>query len=383
MNVFLRSRRKKFTNLLLIFMLIPSLQACADLKEINNIAIVTATRIDMNNEGKIEVTIQLFLPQTPSMGSQNPSQITQFAVLTSTGDTISEAVNNIEKRVSRQLFRGHERAIIIGERMASKHMNDVLDYCIRFREIRERTLLFVTKEPAPRLLQYEPFMEKNSGEILNKYVKKDGNLSMTLKDIVVMRANPSHSYIIPMVAILNPTKKGERQILKITQSALFSHGKMVGTMSNNLTYGQQILNHKFWQTVFSLKFKKDPGKVGINIQNVKAKITPIIHNGQWTIQAHITGDEVIFENTTHWSTTNLKTAERVDHAVGRIVSENIRKSVRKSQKMKSDVFNFYNTFYRKYPSECLKVEKNWSDVYPTINVKVTTNFHLIHSGIAQ
>ncbi|TGA96926.1 Ger(x)C family spore germination protein [Sporolactobacillus shoreae] len=386
MTIRLKAIVRRITCSLLISVLILYLQGCADLKEINNIIIVTATGLDLNDEGKVEATVQLFLPQAAasgSSGSQSASQTIQSSVLSGSGDTISEAINNIEKHVSRQLFRGHDRAIIIGRRMAEKRIKDVLDYCMRFREIRQRTNLFVTNDPVPKILEYQPFLEKNSGELLSKYVRKDGNLSVTLKDAVVMNTNAGHSFILPMISIEAAGAQGEKKTMEITRSALFSKNRMVGTISHDLTYGQLILTHRFWQTVYSLKLSPDPGQIGINIQNVKADVHAVIRHGHWLIMANVTGDGIIFENTTRWNMLNSDTIWRVERAVNRKIAANIKDSVRESQKMKSDVFDFYPTFFRKYPEECLKVEKNWNDFYPSIDVQVKSHFSVIHSGIKQ
>lgn len=373
----------KIVAVIMLICILP-IQGCADLKEINNIAIVTATGIDMTDDGRIKVTCQLFLPNAPmNNNTQSSTQINTFALETATGPTISEAVNNIEKRTSRQLFRAHDRAIIISRKMAKNNMADVLDYSERFREIRERVLLFVSDTSIEQLLCYTPFLEKNSGELLYKYTNKDGNLSVTLLDALMKRTNPLHSFMIPIVTINSSPGDNEKKILQITRTALFTDRQMMGTLSHELTYGPQIISNTFWQTVFSLQSKQFPGKLAVNLQHVKSKTTPIIKNGKWSLRINITGDLIVFENTTRLNVDQPNAAKYIENRFSSRVSKIVSKSVRNSQAMKSDIFNFYSNFYKKYPHYSLQERKHWKQIYPDIDVQIATKLHLLHSGATR
>ncbi|MET1248118.1 Ger(x)C family spore germination protein [Sporolactobacillus sp. STCC-11] len=375
------SFHKKIFLAILCIVLLLGCQSFADLKEINNIVIVTATGLDLDKQGKIEVTTQLLLPQSSSINGQINSQVNTSAILSGSGHTISEAVNNIEKKCSRQLFRSHNRVIIISRKLAQSHMSEILDYLMRFREFRERSLLFITDKPVSNVLQYYPFLEQNSGELLSKFTKKDGNLSTTVLDAVIQNVSPGKPLMIPMITISPSNNRIQKNTLSITQAAIFSNNKRVGMMSHDLSYGPQILKNTFWQTVYSIKL--DHGMVGLNIQNVKAQMKPSIRNGEWSITAHVTGEGIVFENSSNQALIDRTVQKKIEHSVEKKINMTIKESAKKSQNLKSDVFDFYSTFYRTYPKECLQVKDHWNDTFSQIKLNVSTTFHITHVGINQ
>ncbi|MFT8871047.1 MAG: Ger(x)C family spore germination protein [Sporolactobacillus sp.] len=362
-----------------------ALSGCADLKEINDLAVVTALGFDITPDGKFEVITQIFLPvpANSTMPTTGGAQSSTFAIMSARGSSITEATNNIEKRLSRQLFRSHDRAIFISKRMARTHLRDVLDYCLRFREIRERVNMFICGTSISELLTYPPFLEKNSGELMNKIIQKDGNLSVTILNALMMRSYPTRPNILPIISVqASPVKKAKKTI-SIEQSAVFRNDRLVGSISHYLTFGQLMMTGRFWQTTFTLKIPHNHGVIGLNLQNVKAKITPEIVQGQWLVHVRLTGDEIIFENTTALDTQNEHDVQRINKTVEKKMSTLIHQSVQASQHLGSDVFGLYRQFYRTYPHEAWTARRHWQTLYPRIRIRVAADVNLLQSGIKQ
>ena len=199
--------------------------------------------------------------------------------------------------------------------------------------------------------------------------------------MATQNVKPSKPYIIPIITTYSSNNNVQEKLLSISRSAIFVNNKMVGTMSHDLSYGPQILNNTFWQTVYSVTLNKS--KIGLNIQNVKTKLKPMIRNGHWIITARVSGQGIIFEDSTSQDLLDQKTQRKIEYLVEKKMELTIKKSVILSQNLKSDVFNFYTIFYRKYPLECLQVKSSWNDIFAHIEVIINTKFQITHVGINQ
>ena len=103
---------KKIFILLLIFIL----TGCYDQKELNTIAIMTATEINkIDNE--FIVNAQVVNPQSSdkTVNVQAP-----FIIYTGTGKTIQEAYRQIKLQSSRYLYPNHLQLLIINEELAKR-----------------------------------------------------------------------------------------------------------------------------------------------------------------------------------------------------------------------------------------------------------------------
>ncbi len=69
----------------------------------------------------------------------------RFFTESGTGRDTHEAIQMMQTKMSREIFRGHRRVILIGEKMAKSGLAPVLDAYSRDPDIRLRAGVFVIK----------------------------------------------------------------------------------------------------------------------------------------------------------------------------------------------------------------------------------------------
>ncbi len=361
---------------------------CWDQRELNTLALVTASSFDLDENNNVIASVQIFTPHgTSSSGTSEGSSGTGAGadlVLSGKGSSISEAVNNIETRVPRYLFRGQNSAIVFGHHFAEKRLKEGLDYAARFYEIKERTLIYVAKDQGVDLLQYRPNIERNSADVMEYLIEKNANLGMTLKDATLMRLGPNKPVILPVIEVKKLRVKGyaERRIINLG-SAIFSNDHLVGTLNRHDTYGQRLVLNEFKQTVFPLHLKGHSGQVSLNIQNVKTATHSTIKNGRWIITVNVSGEGIVFENTTNLSLLKVKTEHKIEKEINKRLRSIIIHSIKQTQHMNSDVMNLHDVFYREHSDEYNKVRHNWEDIYPRIDVKVNGHIKVYDPGMIE
>lgn len=381
--------RKMLMFLLVIGLIAALLSGCEDRNELEDLALVMGIGIDKTEDQQIQVSLQFFLPQGSgqSGGSQTQSKgaggANQSFIATESGETISDAVNKIAKRMSRRVYFSHNAVVIITKKMAQHQLNQVIDYCQRTREIRQRTLLFITDESMPKILSYQSVLEKTSSISLMKGEEKHLNLIATIHDVLLMRTRPNQPMAIPMIKIRKDSYDPRRQVTKIVGSELFANQKRVGMMNAERTMGLLMINGEYRDNTFTFKPKGNRGRLSMNIQDIQLRAVPTINHGRWHLSIHLSGKGILQENTTALNPLNARDRRRIEQQTEAYLASLITKGFKQSQCVGSDVYMTYEVFERSYPHECQRARAHWATVYPNIHLSVHPQIQLMHSGASN
>ena len=131
---------KTKTIILLISILL--LTGCYDRKELNKIAILTATEINKIDDNYI-IRAQIVNPQSPDKTTNIEAP---FFIYTGTGKTIQEAYRQIKLSASRYLYPDHLRVLIINENLAQNDISTIFDFYLRDPAIRTEFNVLIGKD---------------------------------------------------------------------------------------------------------------------------------------------------------------------------------------------------------------------------------------------
>lgn len=300
------------------------------------------------------------------------------------GITISDALSQIQKKLSRQIFLGHCWVFIFGEKMAEAGITDMIDFFSRHPETRNRAQLFVSKGEAFRLLQLVPPLERHAPDVLRDLAKQNVGPSVTLVDVTQMMRGEAKTVIMPMMAILplqGDTKKNET-VPYFVGSAIFDHGKMVGQLSSKITRGVMWLRNEISRSTVTVKVQGVKGYISVAPIREKAELEPRIENGKWTMKIKIEAVGNVLENGTNLDLSSRKWIAAVQRAMREEVENRIKMSLEVLQKkMNVDVVGFARRFNQKYPDEFAKVKDNWKEMFPEIELDLEVKSFIRRAGM--
>lgn len=95
----------------LVLLLMLCLSGCNDMREIDQRGMVLGISIDQGEEKKYKISIQLPILGKAQNGGGSPAKSGEFEVLRSEGDTVWEALTNLESKTPNVLFFGHLKLI--------------------------------------------------------------------------------------------------------------------------------------------------------------------------------------------------------------------------------------------------------------------------------
>lgn len=181
----INSRRRKSTYLsLLVILSLPFVIAgCWDRQEIEERTSVVAIGVDKvkkENTSLLRVTVQIPIPNQIASGAGGggggKSGLEAVRVMSSTGRTFLEAINNLQKRLNQQLFYGHTRIIAFGEEAARNGVDSIIDGLRRDPQIRRLLWPIVIKGEALDLLKANPKLEQIPTVFLMSMIEIDTKL---------------------------------------------------------------------------------------------------------------------------------------------------------------------------------------------------------------
>lgn len=136
-------RFHRIAALLTAVLIFPALLCgCSQVKEINDMAIISGFSIDLDSDGLYRVTAEVVNKSTEGA----PEEARE--VISAKGLTLGDALENCNFQDSRQIYFSHAKTLILSERLAKEvGVGDVLDYVMRNYKTRLSMDLIVAALP--------------------------------------------------------------------------------------------------------------------------------------------------------------------------------------------------------------------------------------------
>lgn len=363
------------------------LSGCWDRVEINDLAIVTGAAIDLTDDNKTELSIQLYIPKSFGSGGGQGGGTTGGGgpvtlVQTHTGANFPDAMSKLQSEIPRKIFWGQCKVLIFGEKLAKKGIQKEIDFILRHPQLRERSYLFVSEGKGKNELKSQPPLEQFSANSIRKLSTLDVGLQITTQDLDEMLIGEARAAAIPIIKKISVDGSQDKlSVPNISGTAVFKKDKMIGTLSEKTTRGILWLRNEMKTYTVTVKPKGVTGEMILNPVKARVKMEPQIENGEWKMLVRINTEGALIENGTNLllsSPQSIKTAEK---AYQETIKKRIEYSLDEIQhELKTDILGFGKEFHRKYPKQWKKIENRWDQVYPKVQVNIDVEGRIRRQG---
>ncbi|WP_042161568.1 Ger(x)C family spore germination protein [Paenibacillus gorillae] len=390
--------RKQLTIFLSLSVFMYMITGCWSRIELNDIAIVTAASLDLVDDQKIQLGVQVMKTKmTKGTAGKGDSSEDTTLIFSEQGDSVMDAYRKIQKKIPRNLIFSHNRIVIIGEKLARSGITPIIEFFSRYRDVRGNSYLLTTKGKAYDLLNVGPNFEKFSAEEIREEQKARVIDSATIRDfafrLLELGIEPitSQLQIIPAGEKATEPSSSEKKnknnelALALVGVAVYRKDRLVGWMNAQEAETLLWLRNKMKDSVITVMIPEENklfGKLSVQLMKSKATIKSKIENDQVQFQVHLemTGD--LFENTTKLSTNSSNNLHTVQRLFEDEVEKRVRLTIQKSKKkFKTDIIGFGSKVHRqnnKVWNE--KYADRWDEEFSNIKVNVTTKFTIIGTG---
>jgi spore germination protein KC/spore germination protein len=368
----------------LLLSLLP-LAGCWDRTEINDVAFVLTTGLDLEKDGQVRYTVLVPLPGQmggPSGGGGGTSGDKSYYIDSEVGPTYRDAQMKLQKRMSRRMFLAHRRTILIGEDLAKHGIRDLFDATPRSPENRMSTYMIVTKGKAFDMLRATPKFERFPSEAIRELAKFRTVADMNMKDIGIGLSAPGGDPVAVYMAI-KESEKSEKpsQEIEVKGYAHFKDDKMIGTLEDEAAQGfSWLLNKKIIGSVTLTIAEKHP--MTLQIYNTKTKVSTKINNGQIQYDIRTTAKARLMENRSFYDLSQTKKVLEVEGALSAYVKNAIQSLIDLSIKTNTDPALLGGYVWRAYPEKWEQdFKREWPQGMKEARFTIQTESEITDTGL--
>ncbi|MFC0211520.1 Ger(x)C family spore germination protein [Paenibacillus chartarius] len=222
------------TYVIRLLLLLPLLAVggCWDKKELNDLAVVMGVGIDKDPRGGIYVTAQVIKPPAKQGGTAGGSALPTWS-LSERGNTVMDAIHNLNEISPRRLYWSHMQIIIFNEEIAKEGIAPYMSWFSRDPESRTGTYMAVTRGKAADLLNTKIELGNVPAKTMADLIQTASlrqlpTRKMTLRDFTSYLATPGLSPTMDVIDIEYVRGKAETYV--VADVALFKGDRLVGYM---------------------------------------------------------------------------------------------------------------------------------------------------------
>ncbi|WP_284642227.1 Ger(x)C family spore germination protein [Paenibacillus silviterrae] len=383
---------RRLKSLPLLVMCVMLLPGCWDRTEINDMAFILASSVDLEQDGKVRFSVLVPLPGQmggATGGGGGTGGEKSYYIDSETGVTIREAQGKLQQRMPRRMFLAHRRVFLVSEDFARKGIKDLYDTLPRTPESRLSGYMVVTKGPAHKMLLATPKFERFPSEAIRELAKGPYIMNISMKNVGVALAAPGSDPIAAYMEV-KESEKSEKtsKEVNVLGFAMFKGDKMVGTLESDVASGLAWLMNQRIVAPITLKLE-DQAAISLRIYNTESNMNVKIQEGKLKYQLEVLVRAKMMENWSSYDLSQTSPTKKVENALAEHIKNSIQDALSKSIKQQSDPAQLGNALFRSYPALW---EQSYAKTWPAplqdaefdINVKtVIAENGLIHQNIVK
>lgn len=354
--------------------LITNLTGCWGLHELNTLAIVQGVGLDKRaDQDQTDVTVQISKPTGSHQSKKEGGNDTAKAYwnVTNTGDTFSSALRQFTNDSIRRLYFPHNKVVIFGRDLAKDGVQTYVDFFIREHENRLTVKVLVANHKARAILEVQPRLENITASDISDMLQNQSILAksaqVNLKQFASRLMSKTAAPVVPIVDI--SSEEGKEKIV-ISRLAVFKKATLAGELNMAEARGLFWVIGKVKGGILEVAAPDGEGKASFEILRSKSKIIPKIQNNKVSFLIKIKEEDMLHSQS---SPKNL-TLVPVSKALGKVKNDAIHNEVmaalKKAKKMNADIFGFGEIVHKKFPKQWRKMESEWDDLFPNLEVEV-------------
>ncbi|WP_043933766.1 Ger(x)C family spore germination protein [Bacillus sp. EB01] len=349
------------------------LTGCWDRTEINDMAFVIATGVDKGEKDNYSVSAQIPLPSAMggagSSGGGGGTTGGPYFVIMGKGRSIKESYDDMQIRMSRELYLAHRRVIVIGEDMAREGIRQPIETILLQPQSRLSTFLVISKGKAFDMLSTQPKMEKLPGEAIREMAKS--NLGMTIKDVILDIERPGKVAVVPVISTADEkgsAKEGKEIIMQ--DYAVFWRDRMKFITNKKESLGILWLFEKM--DTKAITFPVQPGR-HMSLQIIESRFRPIyaLKKGKPSFTIRIEAASILMDNDSNIELDDAKTYGHIKKMLEKEIKGQVEAILNRAHKEKADVaglgWYLYKSHHSRWDSEW---KENWYEKLPELDFTV-------------
>jgi spore germination protein KC len=374
------------------------LAGCWDLVELNELSVVGGMAVDAGEDQKYKITVESI--NAAELGPQKSGGTAPAALYSVEGDNISEIVKKFNIGLSRKLIFSHMRVIVISEEVAEKGIDELLDFLVRNREIRNDFNIIVAKgSEAKDVLSITYQLQKVSSLKLNAQLnalKKEwgGDPGVRLQDVQNAIQSQARDAIMESVKIKGEPDKGEKMtnmqtvlpdaMVEAEGAAIFRGDRLVGYLSISDVRNYSMITDNIRTTVYTVPCgEEEDGELGIRVYVIKVKSKVQMKEDRPLIDIKLVTDSYLESSSCKGDLSKLSLYKEYEQKISAFIERELTETIEKTQEEEADVFGFGEKLGIAEPQKFEEIKQEWGEYFKEAEVRVKVRTRLRRAGLEK
>lgn len=385
------------------------LTSCFRSEQLNERMLVQAVGVDLV-EGEIEITLQVYAPATQG-GSGISATSDNAKIVTATGKTITQAIQNATLTQGKTVFMGHNRVIVIGDTLAKDGMLPTLDYFSSNASSRHNINVIIASDTASEILKTKLNQGIVPAETIEKMITRANEIGLLknvkLYELLSTLQNDFESATLPIIEISkeeetqqasaepssaeesgeNPENSSQNELdnistLKVSGTGILKDGRLENTLNLQETRGLLFILNEVKDTTLTVS-TEDYNHAAVQIYSSSSTLTPTMENGSINFHLEITSQASLGQrelNSTRQS--NEEAIQQLEVATAKIIEEECTSAYVKAITITgADIFDFGHIMWQRNPNIWKTVKDDWKTQVNNISFTVNSNVIINRVGL--
>ncbi|MCT8136559.1 Ger(x)C family spore germination protein [Anaerobacillus sp. CMMVII] len=375
----------KRVRFLLVLFCCVLLSSCVDAREIDHRSMIVGMGLDLEqsdseDQGKIKLTVQIPILLSGGGEGNISGAVKEFETFTATGETILDAVAEIEAMTPTVLFFGHLKVITIGDVLAKQGLDQVIDFFDRLPQVANQIFLLIIEDvTAEEFISFESPLVSLPALYLNRFFQADQKIART-KDVKLFEYRRDANMISGASTLPLARINGGKKIV-IEGMGVFEDHKLVAKLtSQEVVINELLKNNKVHNSNFTTKVNVDGKEEQISISRGRLKVKiGYEKKDPLTINLQIKGKGEISEVGSIRVRVSNELVKQVGENLEEEITDLVRKTIRKMQEKNVEPWLLGHRLWAMDPKffDSLDWEKTgWRES----NINVSVDFEIVHTG---
>ena len=360
------------------------LTGCWSSRELDQLAIVMAVGLDEGKEQEqVMFTAQVAKAtdmQAPSASGGSTSEGNAYTNVRMEGKSVFGAIRDMTHKISRKLYFSHNQIIIVSNDLAKRGFVKELDMFLRNYETRMDTLLLVSRDRADEILEEEPKLDNLPAthiyDLLHTQFANSQTAVVTVREFSTCILSGTTAPVAPIIEVV---EEKEQKKARLSGTAVFKDGKVVGELDDDQTRGLLWVKGKVHSGIMYVE--APGGEVTMEILRSKRKIKPYKNeNGEIAIRIDVSEESIIASAETSEDLSKKEIPALLEENMGKVIEAEIQDAITTSKSLNCDIFGFGEQIHQKFPKEWEQMEPQWDTLYPKLQIDVHADTKLRGMG---
>ncbi len=376
---------KRLLVCLLQVLLALSLCGCWNYRGLDEVNIVVGIAVDFDKEEK-EYKMSY---EVADLGTVEKDQSIKGRIITAEGKTLFDAARNAKRKEKDRLFFGSSYVLVISQEIAREEgIFDAIEWFLRDGECRETMCVSISQEEtAVKVLEKEEKMSGIMSVIIHDIIMEDKSVSastihMPIYEVYSLLKSKANSAVLPA---MRKTKNGDLEVTTVNGSAVFKGDKLVGFLTPEESKYALFAWDKLKSGILTMNIaSQKTDDISLEIFQSSTKKNFSYDQGQIKVIIESSTDVAIAENHSELNVMDEQIVKNIEEEAGKMIEENIKAVIEKVQKeYQADVFGFSDMIFKRDLKLWKQLELEWEEIFPDIEVEVTSKVHVVNSGFTK